>query len=80
MPFKRSPNCRITSYNVCYTKLLRSGCPTTNAPDYEGWNIRKVLRMLAYGMVDEVVNSNFPWICTGCGRCTYACPMGIDIV
>ncbi|PIV99797.1 MAG: (Fe-S)-binding protein, partial [Deltaproteobacteria bacterium CG17_big_fil_post_rev_8_21_14_2_50_51_6] len=31
-------------------------------------------------MLDEVVDSKFPWICTGCGRCAYACPMGIDIV
>ena len=57
-----------------------SGCPSGDAPDNEGWNIRKVLRMLAYGMLDEVVASNFPWLCTGCGRCALACPMGLDIV
>ncbi len=57
-----------------------SGCPSTNAPENEGWNIRKVLRMLAYGMSEEVMRSNFPWLCTGCGRCAYACPMGVDIV
>jgi len=54
-------------------------CPTTGAPGLDGWDARKVLRMLANGMVDEVVASNFPWLCTGCGRCTGSCPGGIDI-
>ena len=45
----------------------------------EGWDTRKVLRMLHFGMVDEVVESRFPWVCTGCGRCAHACPMDLDI-
>ena len=56
-----------------------SGCPVTETPGMETWDIRKVLRMLNYGMIDEVVESPFPWVCTGCGRCAHACPMGIDI-
>ena len=62
---------------VCGT--CSNGCPITGTPGMEGWNTRKVMRMLAYGMVDEVVESKFPWLCTGCGRCAYSCPMGIDI-
>jgi len=57
-----------------------NGCPVTGCEGAEGLDARKALRMLAYGMVDEVVNSKFPWLCTGCGRCVHACPMGIDIV
>ncbi|HOV85002.1 MAG TPA: (Fe-S)-binding protein [Syntrophobacteraceae bacterium] len=57
-----------------------NGCPVTGGEGAEGLDARKVLRMLAYGMVDEVVQSKFPWLCTGCGRCVHACPMGIDIV
>lgn len=57
-----------------------SGCPITGTEGMEGWDTRKVIRMLSYGMVDEVVQSDFPWVCTGCGRCTYGCPMDIDIV
>ncbi|CCH47886.1 conserved protein of unknown function [Pseudodesulfovibrio piezophilus C1TLV30] len=37
------------------------------------------MRMLANGLIDEVIASKFPWLCTGCGRCTSTCPGGLDI-
>ena len=67
--------------NLCLTcGTCTNGCPATTTPLLEGLDVRKALRMLALGMSDEVVNSLFPWLCTGCGRCVHACPMEIDIV
>lgn len=67
-------------YSLCFTcGTCSSGCPITGTPGMEGWDTRRVIRMLTYGLVDEVVDSKFPWLCTGCGRCAAACPMAIDI-
>jgi hypothetical protein len=40
---------------------------------------RKFLRMAVLGLDEEVLNSNWAWMCTMCQRCVYACPMKIDI-
>ncbi|HDL89392.1 MAG TPA: 4Fe-4S dicluster domain-containing protein, partial [Thermodesulforhabdus norvegica] len=53
------------------------GCPVTGV---EGLDIRKVVRLAILGLDDEIVNSKFPWVCTMCGRCEYACPMGVDLL
>jgi Fe-S oxidoreductase len=64
----------------CFTcGTCANGCPISGMPEMNNNNVLKILRMLVFGLVDEVAASNFPWICTGCGRCAYGCPMNIDI-
>jgi hypothetical protein len=35
--------------------------------------------MAALGMDDEILKSDWVWMCTMCQRCIYVCPMKIDI-
>jgi len=54
-----------------------AGCPLTGI---EGFDPRKIVRMVLLGMDKELIESKLPWLCTMCGKCEYACPMGINIV
>ena len=40
---------------------------------------RKFLRMAALGLDDEILKTDWAWMCTMCQRCIYVCPMKIDI-
>jgi ferredoxin len=53
-----------------------SGCPATGL---DGLDPRKFLRMAALGLDDEIMKSDWVWMCTMCQRCIYVCPMKIDI-
>lgn len=53
-----------------------SGCPATGLA---GLDPRKFLRMAALGMDEQILASDWPWMCTMCQRCIYVCPMKIDI-
>ena len=53
-----------------------AGCPLTGI---EGFDPRKIVRMVLFGMDKELIESKLPWLCTMCGKCEYACPMGINI-
>lgn len=63
--------------NLCLTcGLCSSGCPATGL---NGMDPRKILRMAALGMDEEILSNNWPWMCTMCQRCVSVCPMKIDI-
>jgi ferredoxin len=63
--------------NLCLTcGACSSGCPATGL---EGMDPRKFLRMAALGMDEEILKSDWAWMCTMCQRCIYVCPMKIDI-
>jgi len=63
--------------NLCLTcGACSSGCPATGLADMDP---RKFLRLAALGLDDELLKSDWAWMCTMCQRCIYVCPMKIDI-
>lgn len=54
-----------------------SACPITGK---NGFNIRRMLRHVELGLIDEIADSEMPWFCAVCGRCEDACPNGIKII
>jgi len=64
--------------NACYLcSTCSSRCPVAGV---DGMDPRKAVRMVSYGLDEELVTSRFPWICTLCGRCEEACPMDVPIL
>jgi len=71
--------CRSWPYlqDYCMTcGLCSSACPVSGV---DGFDPRKVIRMISFGLKDDVVASRWPWICTMCGKCEQVCPMEIQI-
>lgn len=56
--------------------LCASACPVSGIDDFDP---RKLVRMAALGMEDEIIEARWPWICTMCGKCENLCPMDIHI-
>lgn len=54
-----------------------AGCPLTGV---SGFDPRKIVRKVLMGRDRELIESSLPWLCTMCGKCEHACPMGINIV
>lgn len=45
----------------------------------EKFNPRSIIHMVLLGMRDEVLRSDFVWLCAGCVACQERCPQGITI-
>ncbi len=65
----------ITKCNQC--GKCTGGCPTVFAMDQTP---RKIMRMIQFGMKEEVLSTSAIWLCTNCSACTARCPRGLDIV
>jgi len=66
-----------TNFKACYQcRACAGGCPFIKAMDYPP---NAVLRLLQYGMTQEVLTCKTIWICVGCHTCSSQCPMGIDL-
>jgi len=65
------------SQDFCVTcGLCASSCPVSGI---DGFDPRMLVRMVSLGLVEDLVNARWPWICTMCGKCENVCPMQIDI-
>jgi len=65
------------SQDFCVTcGLCSSSCP---ASGIDGFDPRKLIRMVSLGLEHEVIEARWPWICTMCAKCEYVCPAGVNI-
>jgi heterodisulfide reductase subunit C len=61
----------------CYQcRSCGNGCPFVQAMDYTP---NQVLRLVQFGMRQEVLTCKTIWVCVGCHTCSSQCPMAIDI-
>jgi heterodisulfide reductase subunit C len=69
----------LSSTNVfaCYQcGNCSGGCP---AADYMELLPHHVIRLIQLGKIEEILESNTPWICAACITCSVRCPKGVDI-
>jgi len=59
----------------CYS--CSSVCPFF---EFMGSAPHHLIRMIQYGLMDEVLKNSAIWICVGCHTCSSQCPAAIDIV
>ncbi len=64
--------------DVCLTcGTCASACPIAGV---DGMDPRKIVRMAALGMEEELIETDWVWKCTMCAKCEEACPMNVEIV
>jgi heterodisulfide reductase subunit C len=66
-----------TNFNSCYQcRSCGNGCPFVEAMDYSP---NQLLRLVQFGLRQEVLTCKTIWVCVGCHTCSSQCPMGIDL-
>lgn len=64
-------------HDYCITcGICSSTCPVSGI---DGFDPRKIVRMVSLGLEQQIVDARWPWICTMCAKCEHVCPMEIDI-
>lgn len=53
-----------------------AGCPASNADP--PLLIRSLVRKVVFGLEDEILDDDTPWICVTCSKCEEMCPMGVE--
>lgn len=54
-----------------------ASCPVREID--ERFNPRKIIRMVLLGMKEEVLKSDFIWLCTACYMCQERCPQDVVV-
>jgi len=54
-----------------------AGCPVAEID--ERYNPCRIIRMVLLGFKDEVLGSEFLWLCAGCYTCQERCPQGVRV-
>jgi len=64
--------------SACFTcRTCEASCPIAAVNDT--FNPVKIIRMALYGLKEEVLKSDFIWLCSGCYTCQERCPQGVSI-
>jgi heterodisulfide reductase subunit C len=56
--------------------LCSSLCPVSGI---DGYDPRKIVRMVELGQIEELLEARWLWLCTMCSKCVTFCPMEINI-
>ena len=54
-----------------------AGCPVREID--EKYNPRKIIRMVLLGMREQVLKSDFIWLCSTCSTCYDRCPQDVQL-
>ncbi|MFQ6136668.1 MAG: 4Fe-4S dicluster domain-containing protein [Candidatus Hydrothermarchaeales archaeon] len=57
--------------------MCSGGCPTSYAMDHTP---RQMVRMIQFGMKEEVLSSFMLWLCASCNTCITLCPRKVEIL
>ena len=62
---------------ACFAcKACTAACPITRVDDR--YDPRKIIRMALLGMTEEILKSDFIWLCSSCYGCQEVCPQNVS--
>ncbi len=65
------------SLSRCFHCLACSGgCPFSNDMDFQP---NKIIRMIQFGLKEQILESSTIWLCVGCNTCSMECPNSVDM-